>query len=172
MKNCDKGFYYKFIGPDEVDPKKRERVEEIIERFKQIYRQRTGSDLPPFEIRWFIPTSQAEYESDKIYQKILEAVEKIFETRSAGLPEKFRADVDDFIGLFHAKKAISENPERIIYLRSDLTLHELDETLAHELAHLIYFDIFKQHPLNPIASQQSELFAQRFEKKFLKLIKD
>jgi len=167
----DEKFYYRVMADDEVDEKKSECARRIIEGFRKICKERTGIDLPDFKLKWVTAASKKNFEEDQIYHQLVKNIQKLAGQGQSGkaLPEKYRKDSQQILGLFRAKIF---GDEITVYLHHDQSLIDLKTTLAHELLHLFYYQINRQNPLMLTATQESELLAERFEEKILRLLKE
>jgi hypothetical protein len=132
-------FYYKITS--EVDELKLQLVQKIEGAFRQHIKKTLGFELPPFELKWFLPCTEDDYKKNGIYDRIFRILHEL------GGPEpeeEFLIEPEKNIcGIYRKKHAFSLRlkPRRIIYVRANLSLEETAKTLIHELFHLLQAEV-------------------------------
>lgn len=167
-------YYYKIIPESEVEPQKAKRAIKTLECCKRIFRELTKLDLPDFKFKWIRPMDRKAYEDDQVYFKLQESIDRMSQLigsneQSKPLEKKYLKNVDNFWGMF-SRKLSGKDP--VIYLRSDIPLSLISETMAHEFFHLASFVIRQKN--SPIVKDGGapEWMADKFAKNLLQKYPD
>ena len=161
-------FYYSIIPESTVEAEKVRKAKKVLEFCKESLKQIFNRELPEFELQWIELTTQKAYEEDGIFRKFHEAFNKLFSVESprAFDPNAFK-DGDSVLGMFTVRKHSDGSRSPKILLRSDIPIHQIPGTMAHELYHLIYWDIKGRRPFTLIEQTEQEGMADDFTENLL-----
>ena len=160
-----KEFYYRIIPESRVDAEKVLKAGKVLEFCKQHLKKMVNRKIPEFELFWIEETGQKDFEGDDVFRKLQENINKLFSVEN---PEAFKPmilrDGDDFLGMCQVIKHPDGSKSPRILLRSDIPVRQIPGTLAHELYHLISWDMKGQRPFTQSELNSQERLADGFAK--------
>jgi len=143
-------FYYRVIDDSSVDPEIRGRARAVLEHCKK------ALGLASVEIEWVVPVSEAEYRFAsglyKLEKSLTEAQGKSFTA-----PRVFETDPAEFFG----QNACFGSWGNKVRVRADIPLKEVLLTVAHELHHFHFSQIYRP-PFTKAEKDAWEREAERY----------
>lgn len=157
-------FYYKEIEESEVEPQKVREAGRVLHHCKMIL-----GNLPDIKIQWCKETDEDSYGIDNGLVQLQSILNRLARN-NAKVDRRYHKEDGSFMGLCCGLTG-SKEKAKTIWLRADISIDQINLTVAHECFHLHEFGPHGKYrpPLNKkeveVADKRAENFAQEILKK-------